>query len=373
MLAVVFTLNEQQKKNEQDKNNDLLELFNSRIDLFINSLYVIVENEFTYNKYFDNYWKKVEYELDTITNIIDNRTPETLKKLNGYCEDDHLIKISYEINYILLIKERLEKSQQNTDLWNTIPTKWFTYAGFYFSWSSLHLNKPNKDENNQLIKYFREKTKIILNTEQILYKIPSQIPNIQIRNKDNNQLELNKKNFEILGIIIELKGKKSIKIVELRIEFSSDYSIIESILKTQSMNDLENEGFFWSKEIISETNESTISENNSPRKKKVKQGEEKYEGQDYSNETTEKVKYIITQTCKKELEGKLKEYYISELFDKHISNLFFNLFTQMQESMSIETHFQFDFYYENDFKWTYTGKLGLSMFEDKKISIIIKD
>lgn len=224
MLFIIVTLVEQRKMNKQIEVHHLVESFNSVFDrlihLFNSNSEVEEDSSIKVKKHLEYLWlgeDGIKSILSLITNKIREQTSTNLIALQKLSQDEDLTRVSRTLNRLLSIKTKIseldnEAVRRVDDDWESIPQIWKEYAGFYFGWHSIDLQKSKKEISyNEMIKLFSER-----NNE----KLPEFIPQIKIQ-KQEDIFKLNVDEFAKQIVIIESKSAYDLKILKI---YLSGYS-----------------------------------------------------------------------------------------------------------------------------------------------------
>lgn len=140
MIAVIATLKEQQKVNNQ---KDLLVAFNSTFKRFSELLKDQFENR-PIKDYLNEIWEKeggIEKNLDILNhNWIDENTYKSILTLKKYAEDPCLKKVGKLLDELFIIKKNAGNESsysiyQIMHKCNEIDSDWIKYASFYLKWN----------------------------------------------------------------------------------------------------------------------------------------------------------------------------------------------------------------------------------------------
>jgi hypothetical protein len=218
MLFIIVTLAEQRKMNKQIEVHHLVESFNSVFDrlihLFNSNSEVEEGTSIKVKKHLEHLWfddEGVQFFLGRITNKIRISTINDLTKLRKLSQDEDLTRISRPLNRLLSIKCKIgeldtEAVKRVDDDWESIPQIWKEYAGFYFGWHSIDLQKSKNDIfQNEMINLFSERNSA---------KLPEFIPQIKICNQEDI-FKLSASEFAKQVIQIESNSAFKVKIVKM--------------------------------------------------------------------------------------------------------------------------------------------------------------
>jgi hypothetical protein len=155
MIAVISTLREQQKVNNQ---KDIIDAFTHEL----NRLNSLMDND-----EFDKLWENnISPNLDKITYDLSNETIKNIENLKEFCTNEKLKKLSTSLNHMLSIKEKAinlnsEVGQMIKLEWDIIPEKLKQCVGFYLSWNTADITIAVA-KRNEFIKSYVKRDEFIL-------------------------------------------------------------------------------------------------------------------------------------------------------------------------------------------------------------------
>lgn len=211
LSAILLTLWEQQKVTKQTEVHHLVENFNSRFDKFI-----LLANEL--KDTIDELWidksdkDTIQSNLNQLTNRLRNETSNCMDRLESFCQDENLIKISYNLNRLLFIKNKIqeldmESAKRINEDWNSIENYWKKYAGFYFAWSPRNQKLPSENE-------------MVADFYEVESKMPADRPRIFLEEKLSKEVVI--EDLKKLTIPIETKNDLRIIISKVIISFGNE-------------------------------------------------------------------------------------------------------------------------------------------------------
>jgi len=216
MIAMILTLQEQQKINKQ---KDIIDGFKYEFDRYAS----LVEDKTIVKELYD-LWKcdeenkdskdTVYSSLNEINYNLKNETFSAIERLKYFSENENLKKLSTCLNRLSAIMEKVgdlntEVGRQIVLDWEEIPKIWKRMVGFYLAWNTSDVIIETA-KNNKLIGSFAKE-------EDFLFRLSGYIPVFQIEEQESRAAREKWKDHYIF-----IKSKSIFEISQMNLYFKDE-------------------------------------------------------------------------------------------------------------------------------------------------------